>query len=327
MATRSLRRSLPTRAGHAIIAGETSSAGYPTFNALQPAIAGLTSGFLTELTPAGDGIIYSTFIAGTGITGLALDSAPSSVLLTGTVALGQFPVAITNSPLTSATYQSLLQLSLDAQSVINGVVLAPGTQSTVAAAPDGSAWVTMQLSTPLLPATIAASSQPGDSLLLHVLANGSFSQSLRVGGSSVREASYASLTTALRTPAVSADGSRIAIPGTATLSLNSSLLATQHFDLATTIPTALLPNSIQDVLPDTTSCGSASECSGTGALLADTRSDELSTEPYSLGRRSSNNYAEQSRLRPSLVPQPQRNRLYTRNELQRVPAAWNAVCN
>ena len=108
---------------HAIIAGETSSAGFPTLNALQSAIAGSTSGFVTELTPAGDGLVYSTFVAGSGITGLALDVASDSLLLTGGVALGQFPVALANTPLTSATYQSLVQLSADGQSLINSVVL------------------------------------------------------------------------------------------------------------------------------------------------------------------------------------------------------------
>src|SRR5215472_6810536 len=255
--------------GHAIVAGETSSAGFPTINALQPAIAGSTSGFLTELTPAGDGIVYSTFIAGSGITGLALDTAANSILLTGSVALGQFPVATANTPLTSANYQSLLQISANGQSLISSVILAPGTQSSVAASPDGSAWITMPLSTPLLPATTAASSQPGDSLLLHVLASGGFGQSLRIGGAPIGNASYASLSTALTAPSVSPDGARVAVPGTVNMNVSSSLLTTQHFDFATLAsPNPLLPSSIQDIVPDATSCGSASQCMGTGALLA-----------------------------------------------------------
>ena len=255
--------------GHAIIAGETSSAGFPTLNALQSAIAGSTSGFLTELTPAGDGIVYSTFVGGTGITGLALDTTANSILLSGSVALGQFPVAATNTPLTSANYQSLVEISADGQSLISSSILGPGTQSSVAAAPDGSVWITMPLSTPLLPATIAASSQPGDSLLLHVLSIGTFGQSLRIGGAPIGNASYASLTTSLAAPSISRYGSRIAVLGTATINLSSSLLTTQHFNLTTIgSPNSLLPNSIQDVIPDTTSCGSASQCMGTGALLA-----------------------------------------------------------
>lgn len=256
-------------AGHAILAGETSSAGFPTINALQSAALGSTSGFLTELTPAGDGIVYSTFIAGSGITGLALDTAANSILLTGNVATGQFPIAVANMPLTSTGYQSLLRISTDGQSLINSVILAPGTQSSVSAATDGSAWVTMPLPTPLLPGTIAAASQAGDSLLLHVLSTGSFAQSLRVGGAPIGNASYASLATALSAPAVSADGSRVAVAGTVTIGLSSSLLATQRFDFFTVgSQDSLLPNSVQDIVPDATSCGSASQCMGTGALLA-----------------------------------------------------------
>src|SRR5580658_4345123 len=256
-------------ASHAIIAGETSSAGFPTLYALQSAILGSTSGFLTELTPGGDGIVYSTYIAGSGITGLAFNTAASSLLLTGNVALGQFPVAVANTPLTAINYQSLLQVSADGQALIDSVILAPGTQSSVAAAPDGSAWITMPVSTPLLPATIAASTQPGDSLLLHVLTTGAFGQSLRVGGAPIGNASYATLATALAAPAVSTDGSRVAIPGTVTINLSSSLLTTQHFDFTTIgSPNSLLSNSIQDVVPDAVSCGSASQCMGTGALFA-----------------------------------------------------------
>jgi len=255
--------------GDAFIAGETSSAGFPTLNALQPAIEGAASGFLTELTPSGNGIVYSTFIAGSGITGLAVDSASKSLLLTGGIALGQFPVALTNVPLTQTNYQSLLQISADGQSLISSVILGPGTQSFVATAPDGSAWATMPLATPLLPATIAAAAQPGDSLLLHVLADGTFSQSLRVGGVPVGNASYASLTTALAAPAVSPDGSRVAVPGTVTINLSSSLLTTQRFGLATIgSADSLLPSSVQDIVPDASYCGSASQCMGTGALLA-----------------------------------------------------------
>jgi hypothetical protein len=256
-------------AGHAFVAGETSSAAFPTLHALQSAIADSTSGFLAELPPAGDGLVYSTFIAGSGITGLALDTAANSILLTGSVAPGQFPVAVANTPLTSANYQSLVQVSADGQTLTSSVILAPGTQSSVAAAPDGSAWVAMPLSVPLLPATIAASSQPGDSLLLHVLATGAFGQSLRIGGAPIGNAGYASLATALAAPSVSPDGSRIAAPGTVTLNLDSSLFATQHFDFATVgSPNSLLPNGVHDVVPDATSCGTASQCMGTGALLA-----------------------------------------------------------
>ena len=84
--------------GNTYIAGYTTSSGYPTLNALVPNIipntAGTTSGFLTKLTPAADGILFSTFIPGAGITSIALapspqDPATQTLLLSGSIALGQ----------------------------------------------------------------------------------------------------------------------------------------------------------------------------------------------------------------------------------------------
>ncbi len=63
----------------AYIAGETSAPAFPTTAfALQPAILGDTSGFLTQLTPTGDGLLFSTFIPGTGLTSIATDLAPAT---------------------------------------------------------------------------------------------------------------------------------------------------------------------------------------------------------------------------------------------------------
>ena len=58
-------------ADDAYIAGTTTAPGYPTVAALVPnqlvtTALGTTSGFLTKLTPAGDGIPFSTFIPGAG---------------------------------------------------------------------------------------------------------------------------------------------------------------------------------------------------------------------------------------------------------------------
>jgi len=255
-------------ADHAFVVGETSATGFPTLSALEPAMIGSISGFLSELAPAGDGFVFSTFIAGDGITGLALDVSSNSLLLSGEIGLGQFPVSTANEPLTSASYQSLLRIPVDGQTVTEGVVLEPGTGSVVTAGPDGSAWVTMTMSTPLLPASAQAALQSGDGLLLRVSPTGAIAQSLRFGGAPVDNAGYASLTTVLAAPAVSLDGVSVAVPGTITATLSSSLLTTQHFDLPmVAAPTALLPNGVQDLAPDATSCNGASQCSGSGGLL------------------------------------------------------------
>jgi hypothetical protein len=256
-------------ADHVFVVGETSASGYPTLSALEPAMIGSVSGILSELTPGGDGFVFSTFIAGNGITGLALDGSSNSLLLSGDIALGQFPVATADEPLTSTSYQSLLRIPVDGQSVTEGVVLAPAAESLLTAGPDGSAWVTMTMSTPLLPASALASSQPGDGLLLRVSPAGTIVQSLRFGGATVDNNGYASLTTSLAAPTVSVDGSSVAVPGTITATLSSSLLATQHFDLPmVAAPDALLPSGVQDLVPDAASCNGASQCSGSGGLLA-----------------------------------------------------------
>jgi len=58
----------------AYVAGTTSASGYPTVAALQPEILGATSGFVSKLTPSGSGLVFSTFVAGSGLTGMALDA-------------------------------------------------------------------------------------------------------------------------------------------------------------------------------------------------------------------------------------------------------------
>ena len=80
-------------ADNAYIAGNTTSPGYPTIAAVEPAQLGATSGFLTKLTPAGDGITFSTYIPGDGITSLAIDPVANNLLLSGSISLGQFPIA------------------------------------------------------------------------------------------------------------------------------------------------------------------------------------------------------------------------------------------
>ncbi len=77
---------------NAYIGGYTTSSGYPTLNALipniVPATPNTTSGFLTKLTPAGDGILFSTFIPGPGISSIAIEPATQNLLLTGSIAPG-----------------------------------------------------------------------------------------------------------------------------------------------------------------------------------------------------------------------------------------------
>jgi hypothetical protein len=137
---------------NAYIAGYTTASGYPTLNALIPDILpntpNTTSGFLTKLTPAADGLLFSTFIPGPGITSIAIDPTAQNLLLSGAIALGQFPIATVSTPLVNTTYQTLLRLPLDGSSVLNSTLLAPGTQSALTPAPNQNTWITSTLTTP-----------------------------------------------------------------------------------------------------------------------------------------------------------------------------------
>jgi uncharacterized repeat protein (TIGR01451 family) len=65
-------------AGNAYVAGNTSSANFPTANALQAANAGTFDVFVTKINAAGSALVYSTYLGGSGIDsgqGIAVDSA------------------------------------------------------------------------------------------------------------------------------------------------------------------------------------------------------------------------------------------------------------
>ncbi|MES2390073.1 MAG: choice-of-anchor D domain-containing protein [Acidobacteriota bacterium] len=254
---------------NAYVTGSTTSSGFPTIAALEPTILGATSGFLARLTPSGNAFTFSTFIAGNGLTSMALDTSSASLLLTGNVALGQFPVATVAQPLTSASYQTLLRIPTDGQSVSDSVLLVPGIQSYVSSGPGKTAWISGILSTPLFPGVTPPDYAEGDSFLLHITATDAIDQTFRFGGQTVNNASYASLTTVVAAPAVSSDGVTAALPATLTASLASSLLATQRFDLPMAVtPTTAVPNGLRDVLPTAAACGTSSQCTGTGAILS-----------------------------------------------------------
>jgi hypothetical protein len=257
--------------GNAYITGSTTATGFPTLNALVPNIpnttTSTTSGFLTALNPTGSAFLYSTFIPGTGLTSIALDPTTQTLLLTGNIAPGQFPIATVTTPLVSTPYQSLLRIPLNGQSVTASTLLIPGTQSFVTPGPTGDAWITGTLTTPLFPGSNAPNNPSGDTFLLHLTAINTIDQTLRFGGLPINNALYASLTTTPAAPAVT--GTSIALPATLTATAASSLLTTQTFDVPfTQTPNTILPNTLADTLPTTTTCPGSSQCTGTAALLA-----------------------------------------------------------
>ncbi len=246
------------------IAGETSASSFPVVNALQPAMVGSVSGFLSQLSPDGRTLLFSTFIAGSGLSSLAMDTATNTLLATGDLAFGQFPVAQVSAPIAGTPYQSLLRLSPDGQTSIDSTLLMPGTQSFVTPGPGGTAWVSGSLSIPLSSAAMGRG--PGDSYILHVSSTDGLDQLQRIGGSATNNPSYARLNTTVATPSLSPDGQSLTVAGTVSVQTDTSLRDVQSFDLALNAGTSsITPNSVADLLP--ASCATGQSCAGSGGLL------------------------------------------------------------
>jgi hypothetical protein len=255
---------------NAYIAGSTTAPGYPTIAALVPNLLvtqalGSTTGFLTKLTSAGDGITFSTFIPGAGITSLAVDPVANNLLLSGSVSLGQFPVASVSTPLVAASYQVLLRMTLDGSSVLGSTVLAPGTQSYVAAGASGTAWVDGSLGLPLLP--LMPLSTIGNSFAVRVNAANLVDQTARFGGLAASNPGNASAPVALTSVAIDDSGDVLAA-GSFAPSASQSLLATETFDLPLNgAPTAAFPSTVHGAVLPVSACN-GSICAGAAAYLA-----------------------------------------------------------
>jgi Beta-propeller repeat./MSP (Major sperm protein) domain. len=249
----------------AYIAGYTTSPGYPTAAALIPEMIGTSSGFLTRLSPTGDGIAFSTYLPGSGITSLALDPTAQNLILSGTIALGQFPVATVAAPLINLPYQTLLRIPLDGSAVLSSTLLAPGTQSIVTPAPNSETWVAGTLTTPLLP--LPTLSTIGNAFALRVTDQNIIDQTLRFGGLPTTNPSYASAPVTLTSLTADTTGQPI-FAGAVAPTASSSLLPTETYDIPLyNSPTAALPSTIRNTVLAPGTCN-GSLCAGSAAYLA-----------------------------------------------------------
>lgn len=84
-------------AGNAYLDGWTLSTNFPTRNAFQSTIGGVTNIFVAKLGPAGSNLIYSTYLGGNGgyigdwANAIAIDSA-GNAYITGSVTSSNFPI-------------------------------------------------------------------------------------------------------------------------------------------------------------------------------------------------------------------------------------------
>ena len=249
----------------AYIAGSTTASGFPTTAALVPAMLSNPSGFLAKLDPAGDAITASTFIPGPGLTSVAYDTATQTLLASGTIALGQFPVQNVATPLIPTAYQVMLRLPPSLGALTASTLIAPGTQSSVAAGANETAWVDGNLTAPLFP--LAPLSSLGNGFAARVNATGSLDQTTRFGGLPTGNSSFASLPANLTSIAVDPAGEAV-IGGAVQPTASSSLLASQTYDLPLrNAPTSAFPSAVTDAELTSASCN-GSLCAGSAAYLA-----------------------------------------------------------
>jgi beta-propeller repeat-containing protein len=82
-------------AGEAFVVGQTSSSNFPTMAALQTNNAGGGDAFVAKLNATGSGLVYSTYLGGSGADSandIALDGAGEAFVV-GSTASGNFPTA------------------------------------------------------------------------------------------------------------------------------------------------------------------------------------------------------------------------------------------
>jgi len=87
-------------AGNLYVAGITSSRDFPTVGAYAAANAGVSDGFVAKLSPAGNRLLYATYLGGARsdtIGGIAVD-AQGAVTVAGVTASSNFPVALPVQP-------------------------------------------------------------------------------------------------------------------------------------------------------------------------------------------------------------------------------------
>jgi Beta-propeller repeat len=97
--------------GNAYVTGTTSSANFPIVNALQPNfMGGQTDTFVSKLSPAGNGLIYSTYLGGSGIDygdAIAVNSQ-GDAWVTGYTTSTNFPTANAIQPAFAGGYDAFV---------------------------------------------------------------------------------------------------------------------------------------------------------------------------------------------------------------------------
>lgn len=256
--------------GNSYVVGTTSASGYPTVAALVPVMRYASpfpvSGFVTKLTPAGDGFLFSTFVPGSGLRSVAIDPG-NALLIAGNLSSGLFPLMTAQQPIASGlAYQSAARLSLDGTKVLSSTLLAPADSTVLGRDSASRLWAFTSSSgvPPLLP--LPAVQTRGNAYAFRIAKDGKVDRVARIGGAPVNRSSSASIPVDVGGVTVTADDS-VFLAGTVTPTLSSDLIGSLFYDLPLSgAPATALPSSVRDATPATVCGGSA--CSGGAGLLA-----------------------------------------------------------
>ncbi len=132
--------------GSAVVVGQTNSTGFPTANALQPALAGSADVFVARLNPEGTALVYSTFLGGDSEDigrGVALDAA-GNVYLAGESNSTNYPTTPGAFRETKEIYNNSFVTKINAagSALVYSTFIESGSASGIAVDGAGNAFVT-----------------------------------------------------------------------------------------------------------------------------------------------------------------------------------------
>ena len=154
-------------AGNAYVTGVTSSANFPTVNALQATLAGSENAFITKINASGSALIYSTYLGGSGYDagmGIAVDASGNAYVAGNTGSI-DFPTANALQPASGGGEDAFVAKinasgsALVYSTYLGGSALENGEAIAVDTA--GNAYVTGQTSSTNFPTANALQSTSG----------------------------------------------------------------------------------------------------------------------------------------------------------------------
>ncbi len=149
-------------AGNITLVGNTTSTNFPKANPIQSALNGQTNVFVTRLSPAGESLVYSTYLGGNGNdygTAVALDGT-GAAYVTGSTTSTNFPTVSAFQPASGGNQDAFVaKIDNTGDSLVystylggsGGTVGFPETGSAIAVDSAGDAYVTGTTSSPNFP--------------------------------------------------------------------------------------------------------------------------------------------------------------------------------